>query len=266
VPAPRGSIPFLGYSLALYELPFVRLRAQAVDSLSAAMVPIGGASPLPLVVRRNGADSMVVRNIAGDNRIRVDESGRLLAWDGRGSTLDLAAERAVAVDIDRLAREFAARDATGRGLGALSPRDSVETRVDAATISVAYGRPAARGREIFGNVVPWDQVWRTGANQATVLRTDRDLLIGDTEVPAGAYALYTIPSAAGWQLIVNRNTGQWGTQHDPDHDLARIPMQRQTLAEPVEQLTIAIEPSEGNGGTLRIAWDDTQASVPIRVR
>jgi len=264
--APAGSIPAVGYSVALYEIAFSSLRAAGSDTLVAHLIPIGGAQPMPLRLERRGMDTILVHNIAGENRVRVDADGRLLFWDGRGSTLDLAADRNVSLDIDRFAREFRERDAAGRGLGALSPRDSVVSRVGAATVSVAYGQPSARGREIFGGVVPWGEVWRTGANLPTILRTDRDLVIGGAAVPAGAYSLFTIPAPGGWQLVVNRRSEGWGTQHDPAHDLARVPMQRQTLDSRVEQLTISVVELADGVGELRIAWDDTRAAVPVRAR
>jgi hypothetical protein len=266
IPAPAGSIPFLSYSIALYELPIAYLRNVATDSLVLAQVPIGGPDAFPLVVASRGADSAVVRNLAGENRLRIDESGRVLGWDGRGSTLALAAERLAVVDLADLAREFAARDAAERGLGSLSPRDSLSATIGSATISVVYGRPLARGRQIFGNIVPWDQVWRTGANQATVLRTDHDLVIGGTPVPAGSYSLFTVPGREGWQLIINRQTGQWGTAHDPAQDMARIPMTRETLPQRLEQFTITIEPAGPRAGVLRLAWDDARATVPLQLR
>jgi hypothetical protein len=266
IAAPAGSIPFLSYSVALYELPFASLRDAEGQELQLAMVPLGGAQPLPLRLEGHGTDSVIVHNIAVASRARVDQTGRLLAWDGVGSTLALTADREVALDLERFAREFAARDAAGAGLGTLSPRDSLVAQLGGATVSVAYGRPAARGRQIFGNVVPWGEVWRTGANQATVLRTDRDLTIGGTPVPAGSYTLFTLPAADGWQLIVNRQADQWGTQHDPAQDLARIPMRRESLAERVEQFTISLEDQGGGRGVLHLAWDNTRASVPVQVR
>jgi hypothetical protein len=266
VAAPAGSIPFLGYSVALYELPLARMRASGADAMSAAMVPIGGTAPMVLSLRAQGTDTVMITNIAGESRARVDGSGRILWWDGTGSTLAITAERTFGLDLDRMASDFAARDVGGRGLGSLSPRDSVQTALGEATLTVTYGRPAARGRRIFGEVVPFDQVWRTGANQATQLRTTRDLVIGETPVPAGTYTLFSIPSATGWQLIVNRQTDQWGTQHDPAQDVARIPMRRETLPMPVEQFTIAVVPDEAGRGTLHLSWDDTRVSVQLRVR
>jgi hypothetical protein len=129
-------------------------------------------------------------------------------------------------------------------------------------MTVNYGRPSKRGRKIFGGVVPYDQVWRTGANAATAFTTDAPLQIGGTTVPAGSYTLFTLPSRSGWKLIINKQTGQWGTEYHSDQDLARVNLSARALAEPVEQFTIGVEPS-GSGGVLKMTWDDTELSVPI---
>ncbi|CAN5743477.1 hypothetical protein BH23GEM7_BH23GEM7_35300 [soil metagenome] len=265
VPAGSGALPFLSYNVALYELSVARLRASGRDSIELAHVPIGATETFPLAVRRLGADSVLIYNIAGANRVRVDAGGRVLDLDGRQSTLKLVAERVATVDLEALAASYAARDQQGQSLGVLSPRDTVRATVGAANLLVDYSRPARRGRTIFGEVVPWNQVWRTGANQATHFRTDREIEMGGTRIPAGTYTLFSLPSPTGWQLIVNRQTGQGGTEYDQSQDLARIDMQRETLPERVEQFTIAIEP-QGQGGMLRMMWDDTRASVPFTVR
>ena len=121
-----------------------------------------------------------------------------------------------------------------------------------------------RGRTIFGTVVPWDKVWRTGANEATIFETSADLLVAGTTVPAGQYSLWTIPAPGGWKLIVNKNTGQWGTDYDAQYDVARLDMKVETLKQPVEQFTIAVEP-KGKGGVLKLEWEKTRASVPLSV-
>lgn len=263
VATPNGTVPLLNYSVALYELPLARLGAGA--SLETALLPIGGRQTIPLRLERISADSVAVTNIAGRNRVRAREDGRLLAWNGDGTTLQLRAERVASLDFDRLTRAYAARDRAGRGLGTLSPRDSVAAVIDGARVSVAYGRPLRRGRTIFGNVVPWGQVWRTGANQATHFHTDRDLVIGGATVPAGRYSLFTLPSQEGWKLIINRQTGQWGTQYDASQDLARVDLTRRSTIEPVDQFTIRFE-ARPEGGALLLAWDDTELSVPMAVR
>jgi hypothetical protein len=146
-----------------------------------------------------------------------------------------------------------------------SPHEKVQATIDGAKVAVEYGRPYVKGRTIFGGLVPLGQVWRTGADEATTLVTDRTLVFGTTEVPPGTYTLYTIPGDKAWTLIVNKQTGQWGTQYTEGQDLARIPMTRAATAAPVEQLTIALADTPA-GGTLSIEWADTRASVDFKVK
>ena len=144
-----------------------------------------------------------------------------------------------------------------------SPHESVAGTIGEANITVTYGRPYKKGREIFGGLVPLDKVWRTGADEATTLETDRDLMLGGEHVPAGKYSLYTIPSTEKWTLIVNKVSEQWGTRYDEAEDLVRVEMAVAEAAEMTEQLTIGIEAGEAPNGTLSIVWDKTVATLPI---
>lgn len=150
-------------------------------------------------------------------------------------------------------------------MGERSPRGRAQFVAGGANIELDYGRPSKRGRDIFGGLVPFDEVWRTGANTATHFTTDRDLMVGGTAVPAGVYTLWTTFTATSAHLIINKQTRQWGTDYDETQDLARVEMTRQSLDETVEQFTMLVEPGSG-GGTLQLRWDRTQFSVPIRVR
>ncbi|HEU0054528.1 MAG TPA: DUF2911 domain-containing protein, partial [Longimicrobium sp.] len=192
-------------------------------------------------------------------------NGRLQALDGSQSTQKFVARRVAAVDMQGLESEFAALDASGRGMGPLSPRDSVVADVGGAHLAIDYGRPFKRGRAVVGGIVPLNQVWRTGANAATGFRTTRDLEIRGTTIPAGAYTLWTLPTLTGWKLIVNRETGQWGTEYKEAQDLARLDMDVAEVAPPVEQFTIAIDPA-GEGGTIRMRWDTTEVSIPFTIK
>jgi hypothetical protein len=140
-----------------------------------------------------------------------------------------------------------------------SPHDTVSATVDGAKVSITYGRPYMRGRKIVGGLVPFGRVWRTGADESTTLISDAPLVIGGAAVPAGKVSLYTLPSAQGWKLIINKQTGQWGTEYNEAQDLARVDMVTKTLAAPVDQFTIKIE-----GGQIRMAWEQTELSVPIK--
>ncbi len=145
-----------------------------------------------------------------------------------------------------------------------SPRDSVKATVGGATVSINYGRPSMRGRTIMGDLVPWGQVWRTGANEATTLVTTKSLMIGSAMIPAGTYTLYTVPAKDGWKLIINKQTGQWGTEYHQEQDLTRVDMKVEALTAPVETFTIKIE-SKGTGGTLRFEWEKTAAVAAFQV-
>lgn len=146
-----------------------------------------------------------------------------------------------------------------------SPHAEVAGTVAGKKITISYGRPYKKGRDIWGGLVPWDKVWRTGADEATTLTTDGDIKIGTLAVPKGSYALFTIPSQKkAWQLIVNKNAKQWGAfKYDAKEDLGKTDMKTGSGAEPVEQFTITIEPNGPKKATLKLAWDDVVATVPI---
>jgi hypothetical protein len=145
----------------------------------------------------------------------------------------------------------------------LSPPAETSQTVDGKTVSIKYSAPSMRGRKIFGGLLPYDKVWRTGANAATTLKTEANLKIGDANVPAGTYTLYTLPSAGTWKLIINKQTGQWGTVYNQDQDLARVDMKKETLSSPQEKMSITLEPFQGNQSTLHVRWETTDVSVPV---
>jgi len=147
---------------------------------------------------------------------------------------------------------------------ALSPHESSTVVVDGARITITYGRPAMRGRKIYGALVPYDRVWMPGADEATKFETTAPLQLGDVKLPAGAYTLYTLPREKAWTLIINKQTGQFHTVYPSSQDLAKLPMTLETLAAPVERLTIEAVPRTG-GGALQIDWEKTRAFVPFTV-
>ncbi|MFL5487426.1 MAG: DUF2911 domain-containing protein [Gemmatimonadaceae bacterium] len=143
-----------------------------------------------------------------------------------------------------------------------------------AKISIDYGQPHARGRNVIGmpGVVPWDSVWRAGANMATQLTAEVDITIGNTFIPRGVYTLFALPTRNGWKLIVSKETMQWGTDYDRSKDFARIDLRQRTLAEPVESLTFWLIPTPEAPpsttlphGVLRFAWGNTELSADWRV-
>lgn len=144
-----------------------------------------------------------------------------------------------------------------------SPHADVSANLAGKKITVSYGRPFKKDRTIFGGLVPWGEVWRTGANEATILTTEADVVIGGLKVPKGEYALFTIPTEKQWTLIVNKTAKQWGAfKYDVAQDLGRVPMTVATAPKPVEQFTIEMVPA-GKQLTLKLSWDKTVASVAI---
>ena len=145
----------------------------------------------------------------------------------------------------------------------LSPPAKAEVTLGSTAITIDYSRPSVRGREIFGALVPYGKVWRTGANPATSIKTTGDLKIGDLAVPAGSYTLYTLPEASGWKLIINKQTGQWGTVYNEPQDLGRTPMTVGSNASPVETMVIDFENTSGNSTELHVKWAGVDASVKV---
>ncbi len=147
----------------------------------------------------------------------------------------------------------------------LSPPAKASVMVAGASITIDYSAPSVRKRKIFGGLVPYGQVWRTGANAATTLKTTANLKIGSLMVPAGTYTLYSMPGADAWKLIVNKQTGQWGTVYHADQDLGRVELKVAKNAAPVEKMKIEFTHTHGAMTELHIVWSDLDLSAPVTV-
>jgi len=239
------------------------------DSVVYALVGPGGGPVPAIILRRRGADSVAFTSTFFPNWTevaRVDSRGRILGLNSTATTIKTMAERVPSIDFDNVVKGWAALDAAkGGAIGQMSPPDTTRATVAGANIQVAYSRPLKRGRVIFGNIVPWNQVWRTGANAATQLTTDKDLVFAGTVVPAGKYTLWTLPTPTGAKLIINSETGQWGTDYHSDKDFTRVDLRANRLSTPVEQFVIGVAP-QGSGGVLRMAWDDREYLIPFTVK
>jgi hypothetical protein len=265
---PRGTVvvtntsPWVGYQSAIEKL----LKAKQ-DSLRAPLWFVGSPSTTWLTVCKMERDSVALITDRGDVfHIHVDKSGHILGVKPIAGTGQFSVQRVAHLDLEAMAATYSARERAGAGLGMLSPRDTVRVAdVAGASLMIDYGRPAKRGRVVFGGVVPYGRVWRTGANAATQFKTDKALDFGGTIVPAGFYTLWTLPSATGWKLIINGETGQWGTEHKAEKDLYTIDMQVSTLPQPAERFTIRVEEAP-QGGRLVLEWDTMRASAGFVVQ
>jgi hypothetical protein len=144
-----------------------------------------------------------------------------------------------------------------------SPPATANVTVAGATIRINYNTPHMRGRKIMGDLVPYDQVWRTGANPATTIITSAPLKFGTLLVPAGSHTLYSLPSTGTWQLIINNQNGQWGTEYKPDMDLGRVPMMAKPVSTPQEVMSLSFENTTATSTQLHIRWDKTDEYVTI---
>jgi hypothetical protein len=258
-----GSSPWAGY-----EGEFVKLAAGTSDSLRGTMYFLGAPASDWYVVRRVGKDSVSLATSHQDVfRARVDATGHLLGMRPIAGTGKFAVERVASLDLDAMAASFIVEERAGAGLGTLSPRDTLRVaNAGGASLWIDYGRPGKRGRTIFGDVVPYGEIWRTGANAATQFRTDKALDFGNgVVVPAGFYTLWSLPTAAGWKLVVNSETGQWGTAHDAAKDLYTIDLVRSALQEASERFTIGVQATAG-GGVMTFDWDRTRGSAAFTVK
>lgn len=147
----------------------------------------------------------------------------------------------------------------------LSPPADTSITLGGHAITIEYNAPAARDRKVEGKLVPYGSVWRLGADSATTLTTDTDITIGNLKVPKGIYTLYMLASETEWKLIVNKQTGQWGTEYAEGQDLGRVAMTVSKLSEPAESLKITLKPAGASAGTLEIAWGNTKAVVPVKL-
>lgn len=158
---------------------------------------------------------------------------------------------------------------TAAGLSAqqrASPHESTSETIGGADLTIAYGRPYMRGRIIMGGLVPYGRIWCPGADEATTLTTTRPLTLGGLALPTGRYTLWMLPTSDEWQLVVNKQTGQWHTQYDAAQDLGRVTLEKRALTKPVNQLTFEIVERRGQAaGAIVMRWETTEVSVPFAV-
>ena len=264
-----GRFPGVPPSAAIYEQMLIAAHPAAGDSAVVVLLSPGDQpAPSTWIVRTPTGYRYHSTFFGGwTEQVVTDPSGQIVSVDATaGTTVGTVTRRASSsLDFDRVAQAWSALAASGGLQAQASPPDTVRATVGAANIEIAYSRPFRRGRTIFGsNVVPYGRVWRTGANAATQITTSRDLMFGSTHLPAGKYTLWTLPSASGTKLIINSQTGQWGTEYDPKRDVARLDLTTKTLDAPTEQFTISVDPA-GQGGVLKLAWDRTEFSIPFTV-
>ncbi len=205
--------------------------------------------------------------LAGYGDATFDSLHHMLTYSGARSTYLVEVRRLTTLpDVEAIGERFAALETSTGGAKQLSVRDTTRATIGAAAISVDYGRPLARGRVLLGNIVPFNQVWRTGANAATQFTTSAPITLAGIRMTAGTYTLWTVPREDGHaDLIVNKQSGQWGTEYDEKLDLGMKRLSVDTTTSPMEKFTVSIVPAGARKGTLVMEWGTFRWSAPIIV-
>ena len=193
-------------------------------------------------------------------KIKASPDGRIMAYDGTGTPWNYIVTKHEPINVDEMAKRMSIK----AKIGIPSPKELVNFGIAEDTISLSYSRPLKRGREIFGGIVPFESIWRTGANDPSTINFPYDVLFGKITVPKGEYCIYTIPRVDGWTLIFNTDFEQWPTEPNRAKDFALVPLQVRNTDHSTEQLTITIDPVKG-GGIIKFNWDETEAFAPFSV-
>ena len=261
--AARDAFPFVNTAVSLYAPAIRALAAAGRDSTSFVSYNANGQRGA-LPIARKGPNRYWIYVFGSPQEVTTDDRGNVLAVDATRTTIKFLARRST-VDMPALVAAFAQRERESRP-GPLSPRDTINATIGGARIWIDYSRPLARGRRVFGPTgVLGDTIWRTGANAATQFRTSAAIVVAGQTIPAGTYTLWTVAVPGRYQLVFNKQTGQWGTVYDPAQDLVRAPLQASRLAQPLDRFTISVDPAEAGAGVLRLRWDDTELALPFSV-
>lgn len=256
--APNAFVAFPVYSYAPFELIYAR-GAGARDSVLA----IGLAGPAVSLVglQPYSGDTLRMRGGAYQMLARFDRDGRLQMTDGVFTT-----NKAIGTRSSGKAN-IAALAAAMKPTGVLSPRAMAYAGFNRGPIFINYSRPSVRERTVWGGVlVPYDSVWRTGANEATHLATSKTIMLGDMTLAPGLYTLWTQHTRGGTFLIVNKQVGQWGTDYTASQDVGRVKMDMAKTPEHVEDFTITIRATGPNRGAIDFAWGDSVVTATFTVR
>jgi hypothetical protein len=265
---------------SLYELYFAAALKHTAASKSAAgntvqlrqfyidrefdHFPLGRAHVTPL---EDGKVEVTHDWLAGTGEATMDSGYHMLHYSGERTTYKVEVNRLTTPpDIKNIADRFDSLETKTGNVKQLSVRDTMQAQIGNVMFTVDYSRPLLRGRKLLGDVIPYDRVWRTGANAATQFTTSSSIKIAGMQVPAGTYTLWTIPHKDGVDLIVNKQTGQWGTEYNGSRNLGTAKMSAQAAITPVEEFTISIVPGDTSHGTLVMEWGSFKWTAPIEVR
>lgn len=256
--APNAFVALPVYSYAPFELIYAR-GAGSRDSVPA--IGLGGGAVGVIGLQTYARDTLRMRGGTYPMLARFDREGRLQTTDGVFTTNKAIGTRVAGkADIAALAMAM-------KPTGVLSPRATAYAGFNRGPIFINYGRPSVRERSVWGGIlIPFDTIWRTGANEATHLATSKTMVLGDMTLAPGLYTLWTQHTHAGTFLIVNRQVGQWGTDYQASQDIGRVKMDMARTPEHVEDFTITIRATGANRGAIDFAWGDSAATATFTLK
>jgi Protein of unknown function (DUF2911) len=259
----RGSVPVLDNNdVAMFEQMLIYATLTGKDSIPLNRFTNGPGKSYIKKINKELYESKV---FFFPVYIKLKD-GQISSVDATSSTIKTIAKRTSAIDFEKLKNTFAEKEKLNGFAGLVSPVDTFRTTFSNTDFQITYNRPYKRGRVIFGNIVPWNMVWRLGANFATHFATSKELRFGDFILPAGRYTIWMIPKQGKdiSELVINKGVNIFGTQYDKAKDVIRLPMQTTWQTNLIEQLSIEVKETN-EGGEIIIQWDDLQAKLPFKI-
>lgn len=248
-------LPFFDMVHWPYDIAFNRAHQSESDSIHQYLIT--GRRASDFIIHNTAENEYTIRHPSrGVMYVQTNSQGDMVWLDAKETTRKLIVERVAELEFDRLTTKYLEIDKKGSPFGTLSPAVENTTSFGGADFRVNYGSPQKRGRTIFGGIVTYGELWRTGANSASHFSSSKDIYVSGNKVPAGEYTLFSIPEENGGTLIINKQTGQNGRAYDEGRDLMRVPMSRSENSEETEGFTIKVMETE-EGGSLELLWDRT---------
>jgi hypothetical protein len=225
--------------------------------------PLGHTTVTPL----GGGKAEITHDwLSGTGEALIDSNYNMLSYSGNRTTYKVQVKRLEELpDITTISNRFTSTETKAGNVKSLSVRDTARAQIGSTIFTVDYSRPLLRGRTLLGDVIPYDRVWRTGANAATQFTTSAPIKLGGLQVPAGTYTLWTAPHTNGVDLIVNKQKGQWGTEYNGSLNLGITKMTSEIVSKPAEEFTISIVPADAHYGMLVLEWGSFRWTTPIEV-
>jgi hypothetical protein len=251
-----------GYSL-VYMLALLVNFAPGKNGDSLLSHHIVFNSARNFIIRKTGDRNFSIGSqVMGMFTLSLDKKGNLRSVDGIGTSWNIKGMMISPINMDSVIMTNVIKDLASPHIPIANKQDSVQTIIGETAIKIRYSRPSVRGRIIFGEVIPYNRFWRTGADAATKLTLNQPIYFNGKVLPSGEYSIFTMPSKNGWTIMFNKQANIWGTEYKAENDVLRVQMSVETLPDTVELLTINVVQAD-KGGRIEVSWENLKVSVPF---